>query len=303
MSKVRHEYFCKFSPEYEKHIEKHKATTVRASKSFEVLQKQSKYAKHKRQLFLKQNPDEAIKEFSLTCQKCGKTFVRSLKIRNFKNNYKVPQYCCQKCANSHVYNAEERKKIAKSVSKLHMHKCPKCGKEFMHKGTNITTTFCDSCRPTKPIQQYDENGKKIVSLKTRQLLSKKAKERVKNGIHVGWKTRPIESYPEKFWKHVLINNNIDFEFNFYIQKKELGLANLAGYFLDFKLQNKIDLEIDGKQHKYKDREESDIVRDNALISNGWKVYRIDWNEINTDVGKKLMKQKIDDFLQWYQLNK
>jgi len=122
-------------------------------------------------------------------------------------------------------------------------------------------------------------------------LSNLARKRVADGTHIGWKVRPIESYPEKFWKQVLTNNGIEFEFNFYIQKKTLGLSNLAGYFLDFKLQNKIDLEIDGKQHKYEDRKQSDLVRDKALSSNGWKVYRIEWNEINTEKGKNLMKQK------------
>ena len=64
---------------------------------------------------------------------------------------------------------------------------------------------------------------------------------------------------------------------------------------------KIDLEIDGRQHKYKERKESDKKRDIFLTSKNWIVYRVEWNEINTNKGKELMKQKIDDFLKFYNM--
>ena len=61
----------------------------------------------------------------------------------------------------------------------------------------------------------------------------------------------------------------------------------------------IDLEIDGKQHEYEDRKKHDIERDRYLRSKGYLVYRIKWNEINSENGKQLMKSKIDDFLLFY----
>ena len=61
----------------------------------------------------------------------------------------------------------------------------------------------------------------------------------------------------------------------------------------------LDLEIDGKQHKYEDRKKSDIERDNYLTNNNFIVYRIDWNEINTQKGKEQMKDKIEKFLSFY----
>lgn len=113
---------------------------------------------------------------------------------------------------------------------------------------------------------------------------------VKEGRHKGWKTRNILSYPEKFFIKVLNNNGIKFEPN----------KPFMTYFLDFGIGDKmIDLEIDGKQHKYPDRKESDAARDKTLVDNGWKVYRIEWNSINNDIGKKLMKEKIDKFLEFY----
>lgn len=116
---------------------------------------------------------------------------------------------------------------------------------------------------------------------------------IKNGTHKGWQSRNILSYPEKFWINVLKNNNIDF-----IQNKPLKHEN-SNYFLDFYIEinnRKIDLEIDGKQHKYEDRKESDKIRDEFILSNNIEVYRVEWNEINSEKGSLKMKRKIDDFL-------
>ena len=116
---------------------------------------------------------------------------------------------------------------------------------------------------------------------------------IKNGIHKGWQSRNILSYPEKFWITVLKNNNINF-----IPNKPLKHGN-SNYFLDFYIEinnRKIDLEIDGKQHKYEDRIESDKVRDEFILNNNIEVYRVEWNEINTKEGSLKMKRKIDDFL-------
>lgn len=113
------------------------------------------------------------------------------------------------------------------------------------------------------------------------------------GRHQGWKNRNITSYPEKFWINVLQNNKIGYRREDFSNKK---------YFLDFLLEKndkKIDLEIDGKQHLYKDRKESDKKRDLYLKELGYIVYRIPWNEINTEKGKKLMATKIETFLTFY----
>lgn len=140
-----------------------------------------------------------------------------------------------------------------------------------------------------------------VSIETRQKLSKSLKLAIKEGRAKGWQSRNIASYAEKFWKKVLDNNNIEFKFNFPIKKSDLGLNDSNCYFLDFALLNKkVDLEIDGSQHCLLERQQSDNKRDNALISNGWKVYRISWNKLKTDAEKQEMKIKIDQFLSWYQ---
>jgi len=131
-------------------------------------------------------------------------------------------------------------------------------------------------------------------------VSKSQKERVKKGLHKGWQSRNIESYPETFFKSVLENNNIKYEFNKIISKRSLGLDCDANYFLDFFITDKnIDLEIDGKQHKYDDRIVSDELRDSSLIKNGFIVYRIKWKSINKKSGKEYIKKEINKFLEFY----
>jgi len=128
-------------------------------------------------------------------------------------------------------------------------------------------------------------------------LSNIIKDRISSGTHKGWQSRDVESYPETFFKKVLENNNIVYEFNKPIRKRDLGIDCDSNYFLDFYLpETNIDLEIDGKQHSY--RQEHDKKRD-FFISKIYIVYRIKWESINTKSGKKYMKDEIDKFLNFY----
>lgn len=175
-----------------------------------------------------------------------------------------------------------------NINNLHIHNCLNCGKEFYGRiskyGNCISAKEC--CYKCK----LEYNSKQSTILRRKE---------IEAGTFQGWKSRNITSYAEKFWIEVLKNNNIQ-----YIREKLVDYGNLGSgkrYFLDFYIEigdRKIDLEIDGKQHKYKDRQESDIKRDKFLISKGYEVYRIDWNSINSDKGKQLMKEKIDKFLEF-----
>jgi very-short-patch-repair endonuclease len=121
-------------------------------------------------------------------------------------------------------------------------------------------------------------------------------EKVLNGEHKGWATRNISSYPEEFFKVVLNNLNLPYEFNFPVSKPSLGVKSSSSYFLDFYIQieqRKIDLEIDGKQHEYTDRKESDQERDSLLIQNGYEVYRIKWKNPVTEENKKYIESEIE----------
>ena len=166
----------------------------------------------------------------------------------------------------------ELKKTRKKVDKV----CPTCHKEFKGKPNQI---YCSQeCVHNSP--DYKEK------MRNKQL------ELIKKGEHKGWITRNIDSYAEKYWMNVLDDNNIKYIREDHTNKK---------YFLDFLIEkdgNFIDLEIDGKQHK--DRVEHDRERDEYITSElGFIVYRIPWNEINTEKGRVKMKEKIDKFLEFY----
>jgi len=159
--------------------------------------------------------------------------------------------------------------------------CKNCNVELCY---GNKSGYCNDC--IKKIPERKE---------LRQQAGKKGLEtKKKNGSKIGgWTTRNIVSYPEQFWMKVLNNNNIQFDHN----KRVLEF----GYFLDFFIVIngvKLDLEIDGKQHKY--RKDHDNLRDENLRSLDFVVYRIDWNDLKSDNGKKMMKEKIDKFLEFYE---
>ena len=126
-------------------------------------------------------------------------------------------------------------------------------------------------------------------------------ERIKRGDHKGWQSRNIESYPEKFFKKVLDNLRIKYLFNHPVKKIDLGINESSCYFLDFYIEifnRRIDLEIDGKQHEYKERKDKDLIRDSLLKNNGYEVYRIKWkNPINIK-NKEYIKNEIERMIKY-----
>lgn len=185
--------------------------------------------------------------------------------------------------NKFITNPNNYKIQNKSVNKLHIvkHICPICNTEYygyITKYGNISFSFCSEI---------------CAKQSAKSILSDKVKKRIIEGTFSGWKSRNIISYPEKFWIKVLNNNHIDFIKEYHLDNK---------YFLDFYIEKNgiyIDLEIDGKQHKYEDRLIHDKIRDEYVSSKNILVYRIDWNEIKSIDGSLLMKEKIDNFLNWY----
>ena len=162
-------------------------------------------------------------------------------------------------------------------------KCIHCGTDFI----------------LKSISNNRLSRTKYCSIKCQnEAASRRMKEKATNGLLKGWTTRNVISYPEQFFINVLNNNGICFKHNHPINKRDLGLTDSRNYFLDFYLENhKIDLEIDGSQHKY--RKEHDGARDEALTKNGYSVYRIKWKNINKIEGKEYIENEINKFLEYY----
>ena len=161
-------------------------------------------------------------------------------------------------------------RVRKTIPLLKI-KCLFCGEEKSTK--KRTQRFCSNKCSRKYLSKDPNYIKK---------LSDAQKERVKLGLHDGWKPRSNPSYAELFFMKVLKNNNIEYKHD----------ERVGKYYIDFAIcDKKIALEIDGKQHKLPDRILSDIKKDGVLKENGWKIYRIEWNSINNDAGKDLMKEK------------
>ena len=218
------------------------------------------------------------------CAKCNKeVFVK----------FGSGKFCSRACANSRVISDETKYKISKTtastvggISKFDERYCIECGKPISKRNKS---GYCYLCNLTSP------------NLKERRIIAgKKGYETMKtNGTHHGWQSRKTVSYAERFFIKVLNNHKIPFVREYVVRKTD-GVNN---YFLDFYIEVgtiKLDLEIDGKQHKYDDRKSSDEQRDHYLESLGYTIYRIDWNALNTPEGKNLMKFKIKQFLEFYQ---
>lgn len=310
-----HEFRCKSNPNYE---ENEKSYT-------ETMKKLHEGARQK---------PSAYFDYISNCQKCGKEFTQRT-TQSIINHNKHQKCCCSKCAHSRNHTDETKRKVSNSLNKFHQnrgtsrlsdnpehrkncskgfvqsignrtkdirkHNCVYCGKEIYAKF--IKGVYCYDCAKLYELPNlklYNECGKTIPSKQRIESGRKVQQKLLAEGRHKGWQSRNIISYPEKFWMEVLKNNNINYSFNHVVNKKtHLGLDDISNYFLDFLIGEKLDLEIDGKQHKYPERAESDKVRDELLSKNGYIVYRIEWNEINSEEGKKLMKEKIDKFLEFY----
>lgn len=245
------------------------------------------------------------------CPACGKTFKTVSSIFCSKFCYRHSSV-----GKSHAHNEEQNKKISESLKKFYnshpemkehlarksleynerqnnkhyeyqpkvMIKCSVCGRDIK----KTKSGMCQDCL------RHSEAGLEYLSQK-----GKTCHERVvAEGRFKGWMTRNITSYAEKFWIDVLNNNGVPYKREHIVQYGEKANDH---YFLDFFIEingKRVDLEIDGKQHKYADRMEHDKIRDERLRNLGYEVYRVEWNSVNNEKGKAAMKQKIDAFLQF-----
>lgn len=219
----------------------------------------------------------------MKCETCGK---------EHDGSFGSGRFCCRACANTRKHSEETKQKIglglhnSDKVSHVienylkNPNYCKICNKRLNY--TN-TTGYCSRCYSHLPKSEEQ-----------RLKQSKIMKERGYPRWHIH---RNEPSYAEKFFMTVLKNNNIDYDFDYQVKNNRAHF-----YILDFFIKKSnvlIDLEIDGKQHTYEDRKQHDMRRDSYLKSKGYIIYRISWNEINSEKGKLLMKSKIDEFLDFY----
>ena len=224
----------------------------------------------------------------MKCENCG---------IEHNGSYGSGRFCCLKCARG-FSTKNKRQEINEKVSKklagrkLSEERKLKTsganngmyGKEPPNKGKKVPLSIKLKISNSLKGRKLSEEQKKKQSITM--------KKKWKDGKLKGWKTRKkLEpSYPEKFFIKVLNNNNIIFE-----REKKVGK-----YFIDFAINDRlIALEIDGKQHNNIERKKADKAKDKYLKKLGWKVYRIPWKEIKSDIGKLYIKNEIEKFLNFY----
>lgn len=190
------------------------------------------------------------------------------------------KFCGKSCAAK--YNMLRRDKSvrqeqAKTLKQTLLQQSPKYTKIFL----------CEFCN-----RYYEGEGRsvcfsEICLFQSRSRASKKARETAKNrGTFTGWQKRTKEpSYAEKYFISLFEKENITGYVREYCVDK---------WFIDFAfVERKIAIEIDGKQHEYKERKESDEIKDNYLSENQWTIFRIKWvNPIN-DKNKKILYPQIE----------
>ena len=103
-----------------------------------------------------------------------------------------------------------------------------------------------------------------------------------------WRLRNEPSYPEKCFIKFLITEGYDKRF--LIEREK----SMFPFFIDFAFTDiKLAVEIDGSQHILNnERRQKDIIKNQTLLDNGWKVLRISEDVVKNDW--KLLSRKIED---------
>ena len=137
---------------------------------------------------------------------------------------------------------------------------------------------------------------------SKRKISNKQLENVKNGIHIGWTSRKIKSWPETYFESALNFNGFEgqYKFNYPIQRNK----SFSFYFLDFYFEDiKLDLEIDGSQHEFLERKISDDIRDKFLTEQDIIVYRIKWVSVHDSNGKIHMMNEVKKLIHFIKSKK
>lgn len=195
------------------------------------------------------------------CERCGKIMTEY---------YGSGRFCSRACANSRNHSEETKDKISKTLIK-----------------TNNPDFSPDEVEQYKQKLRVSNNQKQVyhgLELPEVEKVSQK---------YAGYPNRKNTPYSERFWAKVLDNNNISYKQNVSVWKP--GPNN---YYLDFLIDDLIDLEIDGSMHEHSDVKTKDKIRNQYLFDKGYIVYRIKWvNPIN-DSNKIIVNKQIDELLKF-----
>lgn len=128
----------------------------------------------------------------------------------------------------------------------------------------------------KPLSQEHKNGISV-SMKFAHL-----ENRAWNIGQSRWNNTP--SYPEQFFMNVIQN---EFSDKNYVREYAVGRFSIDFAWVDRKLA----IEIDGQQHDKEEYRQRDARKDALLISLGWNVLRIKWQDMYHDPQQEIDKCK------------
>ena len=245
---------------------------------------------------------EGVKKRLLECPHCKKTWKELNVKRNEKGNH--ARWCL---LNPKLQEYKDNLKSRDMISLMRSAKILKYGQIGWNKGQTKETN--QNIKKTgENLSKRYKNGELVGIWKNRNL-SKEHKNKISSGIkkahsegrHPGYsfinKDPNRMSYPEKYIKECFVNEGLFNLFKIEIHKP------IGKYFLDFSFSDlKVDFEVDSRYHiSSKEAIEHDIERNNFLIKNGWKVYRIFWKsflknpkeEIRKFVNYLNEKEKVD----------
>lgn len=222
------------------------------------------------------------------CTECGKLFINSQSGKQSKKT------CSIKCSNIYFSKKRMTEKTKEKIRQSLIAKSGDCRKgtcqicKKPYKKKRKTQRFCSNACAAVHRAGNPEYRKKI---------SNAQKRLVESGKHKGWKSRNILSYPEKYFIYRLDQENLNYKVNFPLSKQKLGEKSSSCYFLDFYFEeNKVNLEIDGRQHEFPDRKLSDKHRDELLTDYGITVFRIKWINPSSFEDKERLDSQFQQFL-------
>lgn len=179
------------------------------------------------------------------------------------------------------YKKNRRKNPIKNKD---LHECKYCGEKYdsgVALGGHTGSCIKNPTRHIKAEKTKDSfKGKKHSNESKRKMsASMKKAHREGRAWNIGqsrWNN--AKSWPEKFFSKFLDNENIKYK-----NEYSVGL-----YSIDFALENKIAIEIDGKQHFEDDLViKRDKKKNKKLKEENWKVLRIKWTVLFNDTKNTL----------------
>lgn len=160
--------------------------------------------------------------------------------------------------------------------------CEKCGK--LHDGTYGSGRFCSS-KCSHSFSAKSNNSQRIENIKIASDIC------IKEGRHNNFSGngKIVESY----WKEELDKHGLKVEQNYPISCEDIKNNNHF-YYMDFLVEDSINLEIDG--HIFHKDEEKDKRRDDYLKEKGYLVYRVPY--INPKRRYEDFMDQVTKFVEW-----